>query len=253
MNKLQALPSVTMFAVLAMLSACGAGEPAPAADANEGMAASETPARAAADNVIPTDSGDLIVQPIHHGSLMLAWNGTNILIDPAPAPGSDSQDPVAEYTAMDAPNLILVTDIHGDHMNADILAAVSANATVVAPQAVADQLPEAVRSKTQVLANGETTTVAGVAIEAVPMYNISPDRLQYHEKGRGNGYVLTMGGKRIYVAGDTEDIPEMRALQNIDAAFLPMNLPYTMTPEQSADAVREFRPAVVFRRSAWKP
>jgi L-ascorbate metabolism protein UlaG (beta-lactamase superfamily) len=86
----------------------------------------------------------------------------------------------------------------------------------------------------------------GVKIEAVPMYNLTAARLRFHNKGRGNGYVMTFGGKRVYVSGDTEDIPEMRALKNIDAAFVCMNLPYTMTPEQAADAVREFKPKVVY-------
>ena len=96
------------------------------------------------------------------------------------------------------------------------------------------------------LANGETKSVAGVSIEAVPMYNLTADRLKYHNKGRGNGYVVMVGGKRVYISGDTEDIPEMRALKNIDVAFICMNLPYTMTEEQAASAVREFKPKIVY-------
>jgi L-ascorbate metabolism protein UlaG (beta-lactamase superfamily) len=99
---------------------------------------------------------------------------------------------------------------------------------------------------TTVLANGERATIQGIGIEAVAAYNVSPDRLQYHAKGRGNGYILTFGDKRIYVAGDTEATPEMLALRNIDVAFIPMNLPFTMTPQQAAEAVRTFRPKVVY-------
>jgi L-ascorbate metabolism protein UlaG (beta-lactamase superfamily) len=122
----------------------------------------------------------------------------------------------------------------------------AADAQIVAPQAVFQQLSSGLRAKTKVLANGETADLLGISIEAVPMYNTTQGRLSYHTKGRGNGYVLTMGGKRLYVSGDTEDVPEMRALRNIDAAFLCMNLPFTMTVDQAASAVREFQPAVVY-------
>src|SRR6185436_1926633 len=117
---------------------------------------------------------------------------------------------------------------------------------IVVPKAVADQLPAELKSKAIVIANGEKKEVQGVAIEAVPMYNLTEDRLKFHTKGRGNGYVVTVGGKRVYISGDTEDIPEMRALKNIDVAFICMNLPYTMTEEQAASAVREFKPKIVY-------
>jgi L-ascorbate metabolism protein UlaG (beta-lactamase superfamily) len=199
------------------------------------------------EDTIATSQGDLVVHPIHHASTMLTWNGMNILVDPAPPSGAaEGADVTSEYAAMPAPDLILVTDIHGDHMNADILGAVAGDAPIVVPQAVADKLPDDLKDQAEVLANGETRTVADIEIEAVPMYNTTEDRLKYHEKGRGNGYVLTLGDKRIYFAGDTEDIPEMRGLTNIDAAFVPMNLPYTMTVDQAADAVKEFKPTVVY-------
>ena len=98
----------------------------------------------------------------------------------------------------------------------------------------------------KILANGEKTEAAGIAIEAVPAYNTTPGKEKFHPKGRDNGYVLTMGGKRVYVAGDTEDTPEMRALKGIDVAFLPMNLPYTMSVEKAAEAIRAFKPKVVY-------
>ncbi len=196
-------------------------------------------------DTIMTDAGDLIVRPFHHASLMLTLNGRNILVDPAPAFGAEG-DVTAEYMAAPAPDLILVTHEHPDHFNVEILQAVVGEAPIVAPQSVADLMPDALKAKATVMANGETKTIAGVAIEAVPAYNITEGRLQYHPEGRDNGYVLTLGGKRIYIAGDTEGTPEMRALENIDAAFVPMNLPYTMEIEQAADAVNDFRPAVVY-------
>jgi len=122
----------------------------------------------------------------------------------------------------------------------------TASTQVVVPQAVAKA---ASFEKAIVIANGETKTIDGVTIEAVPMYNLTrgPAAGQlFHDKGRGNGYVITMGGKRIYIAGDTEGIPEMRALKNIDVAFIPMNLPYTMTPAEAADAVKAFKPKIVY-------
>ena len=198
------------------------------------------------DTIAANTGGNIAVHAIGHAALTLSWNGQTILVDPAPQQGSDAAATLAMLRGMTAPTIILVTDVHGDHMNADVLAGVAGNARIVAPQAVADGLPEAVKAKTTVLANGASTTINGVQIEAIPMYNISEGRTNFHTKGRGNGYVLTMGGKRIYIAGDTEDIPEMRALQNIDAAFLPMNLPYTMDVQHAADAVRAFRPAAVY-------
>jgi L-ascorbate metabolism protein UlaG (beta-lactamase superfamily) len=111
---------------------------------------------------------------------------------------------------------------------------------------VAKQLPADLQSRATVLTNGETKTVAGITITGVPMYNTTAARMSYHSKGRGNGYVVAFGDKRVYLSGDTEDIPEMRALKNIDVAFVCMNLPYTMTVDQAASAVREFKPKIVY-------
>jgi L-ascorbate metabolism protein UlaG (beta-lactamase superfamily) len=127
-----------------------------------------------------------------------------------------------------------------------ILQAVSGGATIVAPQSVFDKMPDDLKAKTKVMKNGDKLEVAGVPIEAVPAYNTSPDKQQFHPKGRDNGYVLTFGDKHVYIAGDTEDTPEMRALTGIDVAFLPMNLPYTMSVDQAADAVAAFKPKVVY-------
>ena len=186
---------------------------------------------------LPAEHGDIQIHPLNHATFTLEWNGKKIFVDPAGG--------AARFQG--TPDLILVTDIHGDHLNIDTLKALAhENTKIVAPQAVATQLPAELKSKTVVLANGENKEVQGISLEAVPMYNLTQDRLKYHSKGRGNGYVLTLGGKRIYISGDTEDIPEMRALKNIDVAFVCMNLPYTMTVEQAASAVKEFKPKIIY-------
>ena len=191
-----------------------------------------------AQDRIPTKSGDLEIQPIKHASFVLRWSGKTVFVDPA----WDK----SLYDGLPKPDLILFTDIHRDHFDVSIAQAVIGPETrIIAPAAVRDLLPPGLQERTTVLANGASSSALGVQIEAVPMYNISPDRLRFHSKGRGNGYVLDVGGRRIYIAGDTEDTAEMRALERIDVAFIPMNLPYTMTIEQAADAVKAFRPAVV--------
>ena len=206
------------------------------------------PMAAIADDTVATDKGDLTVHPFHHASMMLTWNGVNILVDPAPPIAGDKPaDITAEYKAAAVPNLILVTHEHPDHFNVDILQAVTADGTtLVAPRDVADKLPDALKAKTRVMAPGDTLAVGDVSIEAVPAYNTTADRTKYHPKGRDNGYVLTLGGKHVYIAGDTEDTPEMKALTNIDVAFLPMNLPYTMDIDHAAQAVKEFKPKIVY-------
>lgn len=204
------------------------------------VAALSTPAaygQALTGDHIATNNGDLIVREIGHASLILGWNGHNIYVDPV---GNTLSD-------LPPPELILITDIHGDHLDVDTLQAiVQSNTTIVAPTAVVEQLPASLRDRTTALANGEQKTMMGINIEAIPMYNTTEERSSYHTKGRGNGYVVTLGGRRVYISGDTEDIPEMRALQDIDVAFICFNLPYTMTEEQAASAVREFQPDIVY-------
>lgn len=183
-----------------------------------------------------TNAGTVKITPIHHASLMIEGGGQVIQIDP------QSQ---GNYEGLPSADLILITDIHGDHMDPKAIEKVrKAGTTIIAPKAVVDKGVEAA-----ILNNDETKTWGKWTIEAIPMYNLTRGPAVgklYHDKGRGNGYVLTYGGKRFYIAGDTEGIPEMRALKNIDAAFIPMNLPYTMTPEEAADAVRAFSPKVVY-------
>jgi L-ascorbate metabolism protein UlaG (beta-lactamase superfamily) len=188
---------------------------------------------------ITTQDGDLIIHPINHATFLMAWNAKTIYVDPV---GGGKR-----FEGLPRPDLILVTDIHGDHMSAETLSSVASEKTViVAPSAVVATLPEKLRQQTTVLANGESKSILDIKIEGVPMYNLTEDRLKFHSKGRGNGYVVTLGGQRVYISGDTEDIPEMRSLKNIDVAFICMNLPYTMTVEQAAGAVREFKPKVVY-------
>jgi L-ascorbate metabolism protein UlaG (beta-lactamase superfamily) len=194
--------------------------------------------QAASPDTIKADKGDISVVPIEHATFVLKWNGKTIFVDPTK--GGDA------FKEHGKPDLILVTDIHGDHFDPKTLGAVrTSDAVLVVPAAVADKMG-ADKGAAKVLANGEKTKVGDIEVEAIPMYNLTPERKNMHPKGRGNGYVVTMGGKRIYISGDTEDIPEMRELKNIDVAFVCMNLPYTMDVEHAADAVLGFKPKVVY-------
>lgn len=192
-----------------------------------------------AQDKISTNQGDLIISPVLHSTMVLEWDGKTVYVDPYG--GQES------FSAYDAPDLVLITDIHGDHLHTETLAALDlSNAELIAPQAVIDQLGEIKFKATHALANGEETDWKSIGVEAVPMYNLPETDDSRHPKGRGNGYLLTMGGKKVYISGDTEDIPEMRALENIDVAFVCMNLPYTMDVEQAVDAVLEFKPDIVY-------
>ena len=171
--------------------------------------------------------------PINHATFVISIGEKTIYVDPVG--GGDN------FKDYNAPDIILVTDIHGDHLSKETILAVKNDSTIIiSPQAVYDQLQEGM-----VIQNGEKGEVSNIEIEAVPMYNLTEDRLKYHPKGRGNGYVLSAEGQRIYISGDTEDIKEMRTLEDIDYAFICMNLPYTMTVEQAASAVLEMKPRVV--------
>jgi L-ascorbate metabolism protein UlaG (beta-lactamase superfamily) len=185
-----------------------------------------------------TNKGPLSIQPILHGTLAMTWNGKTIFVDPYG--GAEG------FSSFSAPDIIIITDIHGDHLHKETLQGLeTSNTTWIVPQAVADQLGGLAKNVV-ILNNGDFKTVHEIAVEAIPMYNLPETEDSRHPKGRGNGYVLEMGGKRIYLSGDTEDIPEMRGLQNIDIAFLCMNIPYTMDIEQAASAVLDFKPGVVY-------
>lgn len=188
-------------------------------------------------DTIQTTAGPLEITFIGHGTLMMMWNGKAIHIDPYGA--------LADYSQLPKADLVLVTHHHGDHLDLGALDLVCTDKTVI----LLTKLCAETAGKGIVMANGDTRKVLGISIEAVPAYNIvheRPDGTPFHPKGEGNGYVLTFGSTRLYVAGDTENTPEMKALKHIDVAFLPMNLPYTMTPAQVADAARAFRPKVLY-------
>ena len=190
-------------------------------------------------DIISATGGDVIIHPINHATFVMAWGDKVIYADPVGG--------AKRFDGLPQPDLILLTHAHGDHFSVETLQAVTSNKTVlVAPPSVAGQLPEKLRAQTVVMTNGETKTVAGISLEAVPAYNTTPAHLQFHPKGVGNGYVVILGGRRIYVSGDTEDVPEIRALKNIDVAFICINQPYTMTEAQAADAVRAFKPKIVY-------
>jgi len=207
------------------------------------------PARAqvAGSDHFASSGGVVDIVPIHHASLMLGYKGQHILIDPAPFDGAQGDAVTAPYKAMPRPDFILITHIHGDHFNAPILDAVSgADTVIIAPQNVRDAMPAALQAKARVMKNGDKSTLGSIPVEAVAMYNTTPARANFHPKGQGNGYILTFGDKRIYIAGDTEETPEIANLPHIDVAFIPANLPYTQTVEAAAKWVKDFRPKIVF-------
>jgi L-ascorbate metabolism protein UlaG (beta-lactamase superfamily) len=195
-------------------------------------------AQLSAPDNIQTTSGLLTIQPVQHASLVLSVKETTIYADPT---GADN------YKGLTPPTIILITDIHGDHFDIKTIDAVkTANTILVVPQVVADKLPDADKNHLVILKNGDNSTQAGVSIMAIPMYNLPESPDAKHTKGRGNGYVLGIGGKNIYISGDTQGIPEMRSLKNIDVAFVCMNLPYTMDIKEAADAVLAFKPKIVY-------
>ena len=179
----------------------------------------------------------LKITPIQHATMMIEAGGQVIHVDPAQG----------KLGALPKADLVLLTDIHGDHMDDAMLRQVKKDSTmIIGPAAVAQELSG---EKVTVMKNGETKMVGKGTIQAVPMYNEKrgPSAGQlFHDKCRGNGLIVTYGGLRIYIAGDTEGISEMRALKNIDVAFIPMNLPYTMPPEEAAEAVKAFKPKIVY-------
>ncbi len=179
------------------------------------------------------------VHPLHHATMELEWNTLTVYVDPA--------DGGERFKGFPPPDLILITDIHPDHLDTTTLHGLDrSKVRIIAPQAVVDLLPEDLKKIATVMSNGAHSDVGGIGIEAIPMYNMPDPNDPRHPKGRGNGYVLTLGKERIYISGDTEDIPEMRGLKNIDVAFVCMNLPYTMTVDQAASGVLAFKPKVVY-------
>jgi L-ascorbate metabolism protein UlaG (beta-lactamase superfamily) len=188
-------------------------------------------------DVIKTKAGDLTLTFIGHGTLMFAWGGKTIHVDPV--------GQYADYSKLPKADLILITHEHRDHLDLQAINLVRQPGTVIVlPRAAAAQLPDGV-----IMANGDVKELLGLTITAVPAYNLVHKRDSgepFHPQGRDNGYVLAFADIKVYVAGDTENTPEMKALKNIDIAFLPMNLPYTMTPEMVADAARAFKPRILY-------
>lgn len=212
-------------------------EPKYAARMKVGLAEQPTTEKLIVTDTITTSQGELKITSISHASLMFTFAGKNIYIDPVASATDYSKYPKAD--------LILVTHDHPDHMDPATIKELSTDQTIlVASPVCAKSLPDA-----HILANGQTGQFAGLRIEAVPAYNLvhkRPDGIPFHAKGDGDGFVITFGDKRVYVAGDTENIPEMSNLGRIDVAFLPMNLPYTMTPEMVADAARMIQPRILY-------
>lgn len=182
---------------------------------------------------------EISIEPVSHATAIIRWGDVVIYNDPTGG--------AAAFEGKEEPDFVLISDIHGDHMNTETLMALElGNTQIIVPQAVKDQLPEELQENLVVLNNGESREFRGFDIEAVPMYNLPEDEESRHPKGRGNGYILEKDGQRLYIAGDTEGIDEMKNLQDIDIALIPMNLPYTMDVEQAAEAVLAFKPKQVY-------
>ncbi|MEJ5352381.1 MAG: MBL fold metallo-hydrolase [Melioribacteraceae bacterium] len=188
-------------------------------------------------DTIKTSKGDLIITFIGHGTLMFNFNGSVIHVDPV--------ERYADYSKLPKADIILITHHHGDHLDKKAIDTIRKKDT----ELFCTELCYKQLNFGNIIRNGEVKFIKGIKIEAVPAYNIvnkNNDGNPFHVKGECNGYVITFGNKRVYVAGDTENIPEMKELKNIDIAFLPMNLPYTMTPQMTADAVRMINPKIFY-------
>ncbi|MCK4284112.1 MAG: MBL fold metallo-hydrolase [Candidatus Brocadiae bacterium] len=189
------------------------------------------------EDLIETSAGELKITLVGHGTLMFTFGGKVIHVDPVSAE--------ADYGQMPKGDIILITHEHGDHLDPEAIGKVRKEDTAVV---LTEKCASAVTGGI-VMVNGDARTVGGLTIQAVPAYNIvhkRPSGQPFHPRGDGNGYIITFGDKRVYVAADTENTPEMKALEGIDVAFLPMNLPYTMTPEMVADAAKAFRPKILY-------
>jgi L-ascorbate metabolism protein UlaG (beta-lactamase superfamily) len=188
-------------------------------------------------DIFKTSKGDLEIYFIGHASLIFKYGGKTIHIDPT--------NMVGDYSKLPKADLVFITHEHFDHFDPKALEQISTDKTIiVTTPTVAKQCKNCI-----VMQNGDINTIEGLPVEAVPAYNIIHERskgMPFHPKGVGNGYVITFGDLRVYIAGDTENIPEMKALKKIDIAFLPMNLPYTMSPEMVADATKTFNPKILY-------
>ncbi|ASJ71542.1 MBL fold metallo-hydrolase [Granulosicoccus antarcticus] len=196
-------------------------------------------AQDAAADTFNTANGSVSVHPVSHASFVLQTPGGVIYNDPVGGAELYSQLPAAD--------LILITHEHSDHYDVDTLnALMGENTQLLTNPAVLEMLPGELKERASAIGNGDSTEILKVGIEAIPAYNLTEERLKYHPKGRDNGYLLTVDGMRVYIAADTEATPEMRGLSDIQLAFVPMNLPYTMGVEQAAEGVADFAPAAVY-------
>jgi L-ascorbate metabolism protein UlaG (beta-lactamase superfamily) len=190
-------------------------------------------------DIVKTKNGILKIQPILHSSLVLTYNNKTIYVDPYGG--------AKMYEGINPPDIILITDIHQDHLDQKTLDAIdTSKAIFILPEEAANKLQKNYGSEIVKLQNGQGVHRLGFFITATPMYNLPEETNSPHPKGRGNGYLLNIDDKQVYISGDTGDIKEMRALQNIDIAFVCMNLPYTMDINHAASAVLEFQPKIVY-------
>lgn len=191
------------------------------------------------NDVFNSPGGDIKVHPVSHASFVMETPVGTIYCDPV--------GDVSAYASFPRPDLILVTHHHGDHYKPDTLAGLVGDKTqLLVNPTVMEKMPDGLKAKSKSIANGEASTFNGLKIDAIPAYNLTAGKEKFHPKGRDNGYVLTFDGLRIYISGDTEDIPDMRALKDIDVAFVCMNLPFTMDVKAAASAVAEFKPKYVY-------
>lgn len=191
------------------------------------------------EKALDTAKGPVAIHIVQHASFVMRWNGRTIYVDPVGG--------AARYAGLGAPDIVLITHAHHDHFDPDTLAGIGAErATLVMPASIDAALPADIGGRRIVLANGQSSDRLGWRVSAVPMYNLPNTPDAHHPKGWGNGYVLELGGKRVYVSGDTEGTPEMRGRKHVDLAFVCMNLPYTMDVTQAADAVADLNPRIVY-------
>ncbi|WP_375599060.1 MBL fold metallo-hydrolase [Devosia sp. Naph2] len=189
-------------------------------------------------DTLTTSAGELVIHPVDHASLVLEFDGKAIYVDPVGG--------AERYAALPAPSAILITHGHGDHFDVPTLEAIAGDAPLITNADVHAKLPEGLKANATAMANGENGTILDIAVRAIAAHNVTDDRMNYHPVGVGNGYVLSFGDSQVYIAGDTEPTEDMLGLSDIAVAFLPMNLPYTMTPDQAVEAINTFKPAIIY-------
>ena len=201
-------------------------------------------------DTLPATGGDIQITPIMHSSVQLEYGGKVIQVDPVAAYDNVDLPLLGKFDALKQADLILITDVHPENLDlAEIAKLRKGGAPVIMPAAAASEAGAKIPAPTTVMANGDKKTVGDVAIDAVPMYNMQhgpkPGEF-YHPKGRGNGYVMTLGGKKLYFMGDTECTAEAKAVKDVDVLFIPMNMPQTMTPGDAAECIKAIQPKIAY-------